>query len=184
MFFSALSCLTLVLSAHPVLAADQVFSGPQPGEKITGFKIVGISGATPQSERDPVTENKGGPIALVFLHALERSLVPLLRVTDEYGALRKEHLKTEVIFLGADRISAEQRIKAAVNSLKLKSNVGLSLDGSEGPGNYGLNKECMMTIVIAKDDKVTANFALVQPGIADANHAAVDLVDDGVRHRI
>jgi hypothetical protein len=130
--------------------------------------VLGISGATSQSERDPVAENKGGPIALVFLHALERSLVPLLRVTDEYGALRKDHLKTEVIFLGADRISAEQRMKAAVNSLKLKANVGLSLDGSEGPGNYGLNKECMMTIVIAKDDKVTANFALVQPGIADA----------------
>ena len=148
--------------------ADDVFSGPQPGEKTTGFKVIGVSGATPQSERDPIAENKGGAIALVFLHALERSLVPLLRVTDEYGALRKDHLKTEVIFLGTDRITAEQRIKAAVNSLKLKSNVGLSLDGGEGPGNYGLNKECMMTIVIAKDDKVTANFALVQPGIADA----------------
>ena len=148
--------------------ADDVFSGPQPGEKTTGFKVIGISGTTPQSERDPIAENKSGPIALVFLHALERSLVPLLRVTDEYGALRKDHLRTEVIFLGADRITAEQRIKAAVNSLKLKSNVGLSLDGNEGPGNYGLNKECMMTIIVAKDNKVTANFALVQPGIADA----------------
>lgn len=148
--------------------ADDVFSGPQPGEKITGFKVIGISGTAPQSERDPIAENKGGPIALVFLHALERSLVPLLRVTDEYGALRKDHLRTEVIFLGGDRITAEQRIKAAVNSLKMKSNVGLSVDGNEGPGNYGLNKECMMTIVVAKDNKVTANFALVQPGIVDA----------------
>lgn len=148
--------------------ADDVFSGPQPGEKTTGFKVIGVSGTTPQVERDPIVENKGGPIALVFLHALERSMVPLLRVTDEYGALRKEHLRTEVIFLGADRISGEQRIKAAVNSLKLKSNIGLSVDGNEGPGNYGLNNECMMTIVVAKDDKVTANFALIQPGIADA----------------
>jgi hypothetical protein len=44
----------------------------------------------------------------------------------------------------------------------------LSLDGEEGPGNYGLNKECMMTILATRQDKVTANFALVQPGIADA----------------
>src|SRR5262249_24021907 len=51
---------------------------------------------------------------------------------------------------------------------KLASRVGLSLDGLEGPGNYGLNKDCLMTIVVAKEDKVTASFALVQPGIADA----------------
>jgi hypothetical protein len=50
----------------------------------------------------------------------------------------------------------------------LQSRVGLSLDGAEGPGNYGLNKECLMTIVAAKGGKVAANFALVQPGIADA----------------
>src|SRR6185369_16921915 len=42
------------------------------------------------------------------------------------------------------------------------------LDGVEGPGNYGLNKECMMTIIAARDNQVTANFALVQPGIVDA----------------
>ena len=53
-------------------------------------------------------------------------------------------------------------------SLKLRARVGLSPDGAEGPGNFGLNKECMMTIVMAKDNVVTANFALVQPGIADA----------------
>jgi hypothetical protein len=163
-----LSSFVAPLCACALVFADDVFSGPQPGEKASAFKVISISGSAPQTERDPISENRGGPVALVFLHALERSLVPLLRVTDEYGALRKEHLQTEIIFLGADRISAEQKIKAAVNSLKLKSNVGLSVDGNEGPGNYGLNKECMMTIVVAKDNKVTANFALVQPGIADA----------------
>ena len=46
--------------------------------------------------------------------------------------------------------------------------MSLSPDGAEGPGNYGLNKDCLMTIVTLKDGKVVANFALVQPGIADA----------------
>ena len=46
--------------------------------------------------------------------------------------------------------------------------MALSPDGAEGPGNYGLNKDCLMTIVTAQDNKVVANFALVQPGIADA----------------
>jgi hypothetical protein len=105
---------------------------------------------------------------LVFIHTVERSLVPLLRVVDQYGAERKDRLKTEVIFLHPDRREGERRIKAVSRSLQLQSRVGLSPDGAEGPGNYGLNKECMMTIIAARDNKVTANFALVQPGIVDA----------------
>jgi hypothetical protein len=146
-------------------AAEPIFSGPQPGERTTGFKVAAVPSST---ERDPIAENHGKPVVLVFLHALERSLVPLLRVVDEYAASRSNHLNAEVVFLADDRIAGEERMKAAQGSLKLKAKAGLSLDGAEGPGNYGLNKDCMMTIVIAKDNRVTDNFALVQPGIADA----------------
>ncbi|MSU35163.1 MAG: hypothetical protein EXS36_08615 [Pedosphaera sp.] len=149
-------------------AADAVFSGPQAREKTTPFKVLEVTGANAGKERDPVTENAGAPTALVFIHTVERSLVPLLRVVDEFGAEHRDTLKTEVVFLFGDRVAGEARVKAVMSSLKLQSRVGLSLDGAEGPGNFGLNKECMMTVVIAKDNVVTANFALVQPGIADA----------------
>lgn len=163
--FSSLFALATFINAS---AADRVFSGPQPGEKTTTFKTLELTGPNAGKERDPITENAGGPTALIFLHAIERSLVPLLRVVDQYGAERKDRLNTEIIFLSADRLEGEQRMKAAARSLQLQSHVSLSPDGGEGPGNYGLNKDCMMTIIVAKDNKVTANFALVQPGIADA----------------
>jgi hypothetical protein len=149
-------------------AADPIFSGPQPGEKTTDFKVVEIGGGADGTERDPVRENAGAPTVLVFVHTVERSLLPLLRVIEQYGVERRERIKTEVIFLAADRRSGEERVRAVNGSLKLRARVGLSPDGAEGPGNFGLNKECMMTVVIAKDNVVTANFALVQPGIADA----------------
>jgi hypothetical protein len=157
--------LFVLVSAH---AADPVFSGPQQGEKTTPFKVIELTGANADKERDVIDDNKGAATVLVFMHGIERSMMPLLRVVDEYGALRKDSLKSEIIFLAADRLQGEQRVKAAAGSLKLQSRVGLSLDGAEGPGNYGLNKECLMTIVMAKDNTVTANFALGQPGIADA----------------
>jgi hypothetical protein len=157
--------LSLLASLH---AAEPVFSGPQPGEKTTPFKVVEILGANADQERDVITDNGGAATALVFMHGIERSMMPLLRVVDEYGALRKDSLKTEIIFLNADRLQGEQRSKAAAGSMRMQGRVGLSLDGAEGPGNYGLNKECLMTIVLAKDNTVTANFALTQPGIADA----------------
>jgi hypothetical protein len=156
------------LSAMALQGADPIYSGPQPGEKTTGFPTIEIGGASDGAERDPVKDNAGAPTAFVFVHALERSLLPLLRVVDEYGAQRRDRVKTEVVFLAADRISGEQKVRAAASSLRLRARQGLSPDGAEGPGNYGLNKECMMTIVMAKDNVVTSSFALVQPGIADA----------------
>jgi len=158
----------LVVASPAARAADPVFSGPQAAEKTTPFKVLDITGPNKGKERDPITENAGAPTALVFVSAIERSIVPLLRVVDQYGAERTNLLKTELVFLFSDRVAGEERSKAVASSVKLRSRVGLSLDGTEGPGNYGLNKECMMTILAAKENKVSANFALVQPGIADA----------------
>lgn len=149
-------------------AAEALFSGPQPGEKTTPFKVQPVAGTPGTAERDPIGENRGLPTVLVFLHGIERSLVPLLRVIDQYGIERQNQLRTELVFLAADRTSGEQRVKAAANSLKLQSPVSLSLDGAEGPGNYGLNRDCLMTIVGATRNLVVTNFALRQPGIADA----------------
>ena len=56
--------------------------------------------------------------------------------------------------------------------------VGISTDGQEGPGAYGLNRKVQMTILVGKDDKVTANFALVQPSAAaDGPRIAQAIVD-------
>ena len=43
--------------------------------------------------------------------------------------------------------------------------MGVSVDGAEGPGAWGLNREVAMTVVVGKDGKATANFALVQPSV-------------------
>lgn len=166
---SVLAVAVLLFGARLTLfAADAVFSGPQPGERTSPFKVVELTGQNAGKERDPVTEGAGKPTVLLFVHGIERSLVPLLRVMDEYGVTRTNTLRTEIVFLSSDRLEGEQRVKAAAGSLKLQAKVGLSVDGAEGPGNYGLNKECLMTIVVANDNLVKANFALVQPGIADA----------------
>ncbi len=149
-------------------AADPVFSGPQPGERTTPFKVIELTGEGANRERDPVTENAGAATALVFVYGVERSLAPLLRAVDDYGASNRSRLKTELVFLAADRLTGEARVKAAAGSLRLRSRIGLSPDGVGGPGNYGLSKDCLLTLVAAQGNVVVTNFALVQPGIADA----------------
>jgi len=149
-------------------AADPVFSGPQPSEAITAFKSVDITGAAAGTERDVITLNNGAPTVLVFVHGIERSILPLMRAVDDYGDKFKDRLKTEFVFLAAERVGGMEKYAPALNSIKLKGRATLSLDGAEGPGNYGLNKECLLTIIAAKENKAQASFALVQPGIADA----------------
>jgi len=149
-------------------ADDKVYSGPQPGEKTTPFQVLELRGESAGKERNLIAEHKGAPTSLIFVHGVERSMAPLMAVLDEYGLQRKEVLKTEFIFLSADRLSGQQRLPRVAQSLRLQSPASLSVDGAEGPGNYGLNKECLLTVIVARENKVAANFALVQPGIADA----------------
>ncbi len=52
------------------------------------------------------------------------------------------------------------------HALTKEAPIGVSLDGKEGPGSYGLNRKVMLTVLIAQNKTVTANFALVQPSLA------------------
>jgi hypothetical protein len=165
---SILAVLTLLALTVRVQAQDKVFSGPQVGEKITPFKVLAVTGPHAGKEIDYVTEFKGAPTVLLFFHGIERSMLPLVRVVDQYGAERKDALRTLMVFLTDDRVALEQRLPLVAQSMRAQAPVTISLDGAEGPGNYGLNKKCLLTLIMAKDNKVTANFALVQPGIADA----------------
>src|SRR5881394_3159841 len=74
---------------------ENVYSGPQPGEKTTPFKSVELRGEGAGKERDIIAEHKGAPTTLIFVHGVERSMAPLITVLDEYGQERKEMLRTE-----------------------------------------------------------------------------------------
>ena len=165
--------MTLLLAAL-LLAQDAKFSGPQPGEKTPGFKVFDVGS---RQEVDTVAEGKGGPALYVFIHELTRPGAALMRALDEYGQVKQARgLRTQFVVLVEDRDAAERHIPNVVKSINLKCPMGISLDGKEGPGAYGLNREVMLTILVARDNKVAANFAIVSPNETDAPKikAAVD----------
>jgi len=165
----AMTALLLALSAQ-----DAKFSGPQPGEKTAGFKVFDVG---TRQDMDYVADAKGGPMLLVFIHELSRPGAALMRSLDEYGQIKQARgLRTHFISLSEDRDGAERHLPNVIRSINLKSPMGISLDGKEGPGSYGLNREVMLTILVARDSKVTANFAIVSPNETDAPKikAAVD----------
>ena len=158
--------ISAIIATVPWWGQDTVYSGPQPGEKLPAFNILKVVG-TPMPLEETLTPGDQ-PTVLVFWHGVERSILPLVRVVDQYGSERKEQLKLHHIVLYGDRLEGEKRVPLVQQSLKLGSAPTLSPDGLEGPGSYGLNKKCLLTILVGKGGKTTASFALVQPGIADA----------------
>jgi hypothetical protein len=151
------------------LAQEKPFSGVQPGESIEPFKVLAVNGADAGREVDYISRFGDSPVFLIFLHQLDRNVAAFLHPCERFAQDRASAgLKTLIVYLAADKIEAERRMRAVIGSLRLESLVGVSLDGLEGPGSYGLNKEVAVTTIIAKDKKVSANFAIVQPGMVDA----------------
>ena len=151
------------------LAQEKPFSGLQPGESIEPFKVLAVNGPDAGKEIDYISGFGDAPVFLMFLHQIDRNVGALLHPCERFAQDRASAgLKTLIVYLAADKIEAERRMRLVIGSLRLESPLGVSLDGLEGPGAYGLNKEVAVTAIVAKDRKVTANFAIVQPGMVDA----------------
>lgn len=147
-------------------ANEKIFSGPQPGEKMAPFRVRGVFDEDAGKELDFVTQAAGKPLVLIFVHDVNRPSIGLTRVLTSYTVGRsKDGLSTGVVWLEDDATEAENRLKRSRHALTPGAPTGISLDGQEGPGSYGLNRNVTLTILVGKEGRVTANFALVQPSL-------------------
>ena len=106
------------------------------------------------------------PIVLVFVHDVNRQTISMTRILTNYTLSRsKEGLHTAVVLLAEDTTGALNTLKRIQHALTANVPTGVSPDGLEGPGNYGLNRSVQMTILVANKNRVTANFALIQPSL-------------------
>jgi hypothetical protein len=164
LLFIAIS-FAICVAGH-ALADDPIFSGPQVGEKLLPFKVRGVFDRAAGQELDFVSQAAGKPIVLIFVHDANRPSIGLTRVLSQYTASRaKDGLATGVVWLSDDATEAENALKRMRHALAAEAPLGISLDGREGPGSYGLNRNVTLTILVGKDNKVTGNFALVQPSL-------------------
>ena len=161
---------------------NKIFSGPQPGEKLSPLTVTGIGGRIDGTTFDMTTKADGKPLIL-FLQDTNavgiKGLVNVFELLFQIDARQKrrskqtpgtetpyQRLQIGVVFL-ADDTPPETLPEWAHNMLKteIPSEVltGISPDGREGPGSYGLNRNVAQTVLITKDGKVLHNFAFTQP---------------------
>lgn len=149
-----------------LLADEPVFSGPQPGEKLVPFFIKGVLGDDADKSIDIVLENETTPHVLIFVHERSRPAFGLsnlvMRLVEDRGV---EKINGSLIFLSEDPTETAEWMNRIPQYFPVKIQKGISPDGKEGPGSYGLNRNVSLTVLICKDNVVTANFALVQPSV-------------------
>jgi len=158
--------LLLVGMPAALHAQEKLLSGPQVGEKLPSFKVKGVFDGEAGKDLDYVKTAAGKPIVLVFIHDFNRQSASVTRVLTKYTQTRaKDGLTTGVVWLSDDVTEAENTLKRVKQGLAEGVSTGISPDGREGPGSYGLNRKVTLTILVGNKDKVTANFALVQPSL-------------------
>lgn len=162
-----------------LLAEDSIYSGPQVGEKLPPFQATTPVGDEAGKSFDILHKADGKPVVLIFVHARTRPAFGLMKVISQFAVSKSESgLQSYVIFLTDDRTATEKWIGVTREQLPNGVLYGISRDGQEGPGEYGLNRNVTLTILIGKEGKVTANFALVQPQLqADGPKIAKAIVD-------
>lgn len=175
-FEHSIGCLILLLAAASA-ADDVVYSGPQPGERLQPLHVV--KAYSDETEPfDLVKESAGKPTLLVFVHGANRPAARLTRVLMNYAEMHAgDGLYAATIWLDNDRSGAERYLRQAISWWGMGPPVGISVDGGEGPGSYGLNRNVNVTVLVANENCVTANYALVQPSETDAPAILEDVVE-------
>ncbi len=144
---------------------SQVFSGPQVGEPLPDFEMKIAFGANAGKELDLVAEAAEKPIVMIFVHQRSRPAFGLanavMRYCDQQGG---DKLVRGICFLTADPTDTQNWLEKIQKYFPAGTPVGYSLEGVEGPGAYGLNRNVQLTVLVGKSKQVTGNFALVQPG--------------------
>lgn len=159
--------MLMIVSLLCTLIQDEpVFSGPQPGEKLVPFVATGVLGKDADLKIDVVTESDTKPCVLIFVHERSRPAFGLsnmvMRLVQDRGP---EKIAGSLIFLTDDPTETTEWMNRVPEYFPKQIRLGISVDGKEGPGAYGLNRNVALTVLIATDNIVSAGFALVQPSI-------------------
>ena len=91
-----------------------------------------------------------------------RGLIGLLRFAGTINEKSESKLNAIVVYLGDDKNILNENARRYGQYVSGKPTIGISMDGRDGPGSYGLNRNISMTIIVANDGKVLYNFPFPQ----------------------
>lgn len=161
-----------VLASLGTLRAEELKSGPQPGETIGAFTVEKVCG----NADDGVDEGKklcyrcklgSRPVVAVFARKADDSVAELMKQLDSIVADNQDKKAASFVnLLGTDMETLKKGATKLVEKAKAKNiAVVVPIDGEDrpeanGPKNLLLNAEADLTVLIYKNGTIEANYAL------------------------
>ncbi len=160
--------LGLVVALTPVVGVgEELKSGPQAGDSLGAFYVVKCAGA----EDDGVAEGKNlcyrcrngaKPQVLVFTRSIDPKVIEFIQQLDKAITKNAESKLTGFVnVLGEDKDDASAVAKKLARKSKTTHVPFVVPNESEnGPDNYGINPKAAVTIILASELGVKANYAV------------------------
>ncbi|MCA9127293.1 MAG: hypothetical protein KDB22_09405 [Planctomycetales bacterium] len=175
--------VAVVVAFAATVNAEELKSGLKQGEAIGAFDVVKCAG----EEADEVAigeklcyrcRNGARPQVMVFTRSSDKKVVKLVSELDAHVKKYEENqLRAFVSMLGDSRDAASDAVKKLAKTTKTeKIPYVVPAEFENGPDNYGLNPKAEVTVIIANESKVVANFA-----VASAKDLDIEAVLAGVK---
>lgn len=156
-----------VMMMSSVAVAEEVESGLKEGANIGAFYVTKAAGA----EEDGVStgqnlcyrcKNGARPQVMVFTRSTDDKVVKLIQRLDKQLQKHEDkQLRAFVNMLGDSKEAAGDEVKKLAGQAKTKLVPFVVPNEFEnGPDNYGLNPEAAVTVLLANNSKVVANYAV------------------------
>jgi hypothetical protein len=148
------------------LVGDMVYSGPQPGEKLSSFSVIPPRRDRQNDQFDPVALGLGKPHIIIFIDDSDigegiRAYVSSVVTVRKHS---RSGLAASVVILAHERATGVPFAKYGAEEpgviyMNTVYRIGYAPDGRDGPGAYGLNRNFPLTILIADaEGNVLHNF--------------------------
>ncbi|MGD9854583.1 MAG: hypothetical protein AB7U20_06480 [Planctomycetaceae bacterium] len=176
--FPVLSLILALAYAGSLCAAEQIKSGPQVGDSLGAFNVTKCAGAVDDGVdigKNLCYRCRNGerPQVVVFTRSTDPKVIELIQKLDTAIVEHEgEKLRSFVNLLGEDQ-DALTKTAEKLAAISKTSNVPFVVPNEfeNGPDNYGINAKAAVTVVLASELGVKANFA-----VADAKDLDVDAV--------
>lgn len=159
--------LAVAVLSPTFAVAEEVKSGLAVGKSINPFYVTKTAGA----EEDGVAygenlcyrcKNGSRPQVMVFTRSTDEKVVALVKQLDAQIQKHEEaQLRAFVNMLGESKDAAAQSVKKLASASEAK-NVPFVVPNEfeNGPEDYGISPKAELTVIIANEAKVVANYAV------------------------
>jgi hypothetical protein len=158
-----LTAIVLFGSALLLVAADLpsgLKSGLQVGERIPTFYVRAITGPLQSKSVCYVCRNGDRPVVMVLVQEVTPELRKLLKGIDELvDTHRADGLRSFGVFVARDSKTLLPAVQTLAFEEKLNLPLTVSAASVDGAAGQNLSPEAAVTVILYREQKVTANFA-------------------------